>query len=393
MASPYTIPTALPFDRLASAGNPYQATTPEQLGSVYAGQHAAATAMNQANYGNIVSGYENVLGAQKSAQDQLRSQYGNLTDRTLGDLELAGTTQRQSIADQYAREQGDLLQRMITSGGYNSTVQASLQRGLLLDKLKAENDIAERVGQQRANYRSQLGLADLGYAERANRDNSALGMNQLGFMERVSSPYPNAGAYDAVAQRLGAQQQQDRDRQAILDAAARGRDAANAAGSTVPVMPGGGEGFFRQPNPQGAGGSGYSGEPISYGVPARSTPPPYIPSMFSQPSSVGAFNGYSGIGGVSPYGASALGGVGAFGGLADQMNPNLIYPGEGEGYANPAGAVAGAAGMYGSFLPASSGLGGLGNYQTDFNDYGYGVGGGGDLNYGTQSSENFYFGG
>lgn len=352
MPSPYQIPTALPFAGLAAAGNQFQANTPADLGRLYGSAQAAAVGLNAANYGNIATGYENVLAAQKAAQDQAHAGYGQLSSDVLGNLNLAGTTERQSIADQYARASGDLAQQSISSGLGNSTVQAALQRGLLLDRSKANNDVMERVGNLRAGYQSQIGQAGLGFDERAIGANTGLGLNQLGFQERVSAPYPQAQAYQAVASQMGATEQQNADREQMRQLAQQQSAASVRAGAAVPVTPGGGGGFFRDPNPQNAGGSGYSGTRVNYGVPARSAPP--------QRSSAPNFGPPAGTNldaHPDPGMAAVLGGAGAaaFGAGYGQPAPYDPYSdlGMGPGY-DPsvnAGAAAGGFGAYGPLSP------------------------------------------
>lgn len=393
MPAAYTIPTALPFEKMGPAGNPFEATTPAQLGALYKSGQDAATAINQANYGNITTGYENVLAGQKAAQDAVHGNYGTLSADVLGDLDRAGSTRLREIADATTAAAGDIAQRTISSGAYNSTVQAGLERALLSDRLKAENDVLERVGGLKANYRSNIGLNALGFDERAARDNTGVGLNQLGMMERVSAPYPDARAYEAAASRMGAVKQQEADRAALNAAAGAGATAARQAGSVVPVMPGGGAGFFRDPNPGGSGGSGYSGEPITYGVPGATTRPRL--GTVGSAAEGEAARAYFNSGLTSPYAGPDAGGFG--GGFGSQGYGYDQPAGEDDAYGEPVPGLdvqppgAGAFGRYG--MPPSSGGGGFGAGGYDLGPGGetYRIGNYGEY-YPNDPSADFYFG-
>jgi hypothetical protein len=85
-------------------------------------------------------------------------------------------------------------------------VQASVQRGLTLDEAKAQVALSNQTAGLTAGYMSQLGLAGLGYSNQAILQNTAEANQQLGFMNSVMMPYPNAGMYGQLAQGYGALQ-------------------------------------------------------------------------------------------------------------------------------------------------------------------------------------------
>jgi hypothetical protein len=133
----------------------------------YAGSYANALRLNQSNYANIIAGYQ------------------GLTSAVLGDISGIGASQSQAINDAYAQASGKSAQQMISAGLGNSTVQQSVQRGNLLDRSKAQIALANQLAQLTAGYQSQLG------------------QSQLGFMNSVNAPYPNAQAYGQLALQQG----------------------------------------------------------------------------------------------------------------------------------------------------------------------------------------------
>lgn len=161
----------------------------------YMSAYQNALSLNQQNYGNILAGYQGTLAAQQGPQQQIQQGYSDLSGQVMGDISGIDASQRQAIADQYAQSSGQQAQGLINRGLGNTTVANSVQRGLQLDKSKADIALSNQMAQLTAGYRSQLGLAGLNYANQANMQNSAQRNQQLGFMERVNAPYPNAKNY------------------------------------------------------------------------------------------------------------------------------------------------------------------------------------------------------
>ena len=184
--SPYTIGGGLNFGSVPSQTD-------------YMGAYSNALNLNEQNYGNILQGYQGLGASQVGAQNQIQQGYGNLSSAVLGDIQGIGASQSQAIQDTYAQQSGNSAQQMINSGLGNTTVQQSVQRGNLLDEQKAQTGLANQMAQLTAGYQSSLGLAGLNYANQANMQNTALGSQQLGFMNSVNSPYPNAQAYNDYA--------------------------------------------------------------------------------------------------------------------------------------------------------------------------------------------------
>lgn len=307
--------------------------SPGDISASYNQAYSNALQQNQALYNNILAGYQQTAAGQRTAQqaiaagypqlagqvqqnlagvgaaaDQLSAAgqgaaagYGGLRDRAdqtlgfygsaLGDLGRAhtdlgagyrglqsdvmntisgiGREQARQIQNDYMMGMGNARQSAISRGLGNTTIQDTMQRGAEFDRARAQNDLAEKLAGLRAGYQSQLGLAGLGFGERAanaylaqqnlgtgqqlaydaslggqavgarfqgdtaaaqmraqqaqqqasyaaqigeaglnyqdraNLQNTGLAQDQLRWMNSVSAPYPNAGAYLQAAQLAG----------------------------------------------------------------------------------------------------------------------------------------------------------------------------------------------
>jgi len=161
----------------------------------YSSAYQQALNTSQTNYNNVISGYQKTLSQQIAAQNKLIPQYGQLSQQVLGDISNVTASQSQAIKDTYAQQWGNQAQGLINAGLGNTTVQASLQRGLTLDEQKAQVALANQQAQLTAGYRSQLGLAGLGYQASAIQQNSALANQQLQSMANWQIPYPSPGPF------------------------------------------------------------------------------------------------------------------------------------------------------------------------------------------------------
>lgn len=188
--------------------SPYQIGGSLNFGTVpgltdYQGAYANALNLNQQNYANILGGYQNIMGNQQAAQQNIQAGYGALENQVLGGIQGIGASQSQAIQDVYAQQSGNSAQQMINSGLGNTTVQQSVQRGNVADEMKAQTALANQLAQLQAGYQTNIGMAGLNYANQANMQNTGLGSQQLGFMNSVNSPYPNAAAYGQLAMQQG----------------------------------------------------------------------------------------------------------------------------------------------------------------------------------------------
>ncbi len=368
-AAPAPIQGNIPF---GSGGSAFGGAIGGPLGGAYMSAYNSALQQNQAQYQNILGGYQQTAGNQFAAQQpiqqgyqQLGGQvqnylgemgnalnqqatnnqgisagYGQLQQNVLGSIQNITSSQQQAIANAYQQQSGQLSQNMINAGLGNTTVQGSMQGGLLqqeqlplaalanqqaqltagyqsqlgLSNLGFANQAnqqntaqANLIGSNQANYASQIGQAGLGYANMANMQNTQQANNQLGFMNSVNMAYPNAQSYGQLSSAQAALQAQ----QATQAQAQRNFQL--------------GLGLSRQG--QGGGGTSIAGAP-SFG--GGSIP-------FSAGNSVGGTANYGGYGMQMPptqnAGANALQGWNQqWGGVQGQGNPYAgIAPGE-QGY-------------------------------------------------------------
>ncbi len=172
-------------------------------GGDYKSAYASALAMNQQNYGNILAGYQNTLINQQNAQGRIIVGHQNLEANVLGSIAGIDRSQRQDIADQYAKNIGMASQDLINRGLGNSTVQSSVGRGLLYDKAKSDIALTNSTQGLNAQYMSQLGLARLGYESQAAQQNTAWAGKQLDWMNSVNAAYPDPRTYAMLAQMKG----------------------------------------------------------------------------------------------------------------------------------------------------------------------------------------------
>lgn len=117
------------------------------------GQFDAANKANLERYQNLLAGVENT-----------RRQVSGIYDQALAGLEGAGTAARGRIAENMTRSLGMADQDLISRGLGNTTVRSNVQRGIRSDAERANQEVDERVAQQRAGLLAQrAGMeADLG---------------------------------------------------------------------------------------------------------------------------------------------------------------------------------------------------------------------------------------
>lgn len=220
------------------------------LGGSYQSAYNTALGQNQANYSNILSGYQQTLAGQQTAQGAIGQGYNQLYNQVLGGIQGIGQSQAQAISDAYAQQSGQSQQDLINRGLGNSTILSSVQRGTQLDQQKANIALSNQVAQLNAGYQSSLGMAGLNYANQAAMQNSAQQNQQLQFQNSVTAQYPNAQAYSQLYQQQGAIGQSNADRAQAADQFNRQMQAAQAARAAGQV---GGLGSMTR---QGGGGLG-----------------------------------------------------------------------------------------------------------------------------------------
>jgi hypothetical protein len=364
----------LPFNQLGAAGqamapvfqgNPQQAMN--ALGPAYAAGYGAIADFNGQGYGNILKGFQDTAQQMQGEQQQINSGYGALRQDVRDQLAGYGRSAENDLNAQYAQAQGAAGQSLVSRGLGNSTIADSVQRGLGYDRARAGIDLGDRLTAQRVGFDASLGQAGLGFQERASGANAGLAQQQLGWMNSVSAPYPNAGLFSQLAGQYGAMGQADKDRQQIMAAAGAANAAANRP-QAGPTSVGGGTGFFRPGAGEGFAGLGGEAPSIGGGMGQMRKFAPPLGAVTSQAQGDAANAYFNSLGaGLGQYtggdnvgaGLSALGGVAGFAGLGTQFGGGqpLVYPGEGE---QPYGAALGGAGDYSRYLPASSGGAGVG---------------------------------
>lgn len=274
--TPYLIAGNLPFDNTgAGLLNSLTADNgPEALAAHYAQAYRAALDSNQNNYNNIIHGFQQTAGAQFGNQQQTLHGYRQLLSSILDSIKNVGTQQRQDLGSLYDRARAADVQRQIDSGLYNSSATTQSQRGITLDEARARNKLAEDLGQMKAGYQQQIGDAAQQYRNAAIQQNANLALQQLGFMNSVTAPYPDAGLYANIANMLGQAKQASADRRTAMGLGAMNMGAA-----------GGGLPSISSPRPIGGYapnfdvGGGYAGGDPYGGY-----------NMFAQPMSSAAMN-------------------------------------------------------------------------------------------------------
>jgi hypothetical protein len=259
-ANPYNIQGQIPFQAGAGALGDAMGGG---IGGAYTSAYNAALSQNQAQYQNILGGYQQIAGNQFAAQQPIKQGYSDLGNQIQGTIANVGQSQSQAIADSYSQQSGAASQGLISSGLGNSTVQQSVQAGLGLQKNKADIALSNQMAQLKAGYQAETGMAGLGYANQANQQNTQLGLNQLGFMNSVQMQYPNAQSYQQLAQMQGMQGIA----QQAMDIAKRQPAVAGPTQQRPIPPPGGGR---PMPLPQGNGdGSITSGHGAAQAYPSN----------------------------------------------------------------------------------------------------------------------------
>lgn len=304
------------------------------LGSNYQNAYNSALSLNQQNYNNILGGYQQTMQNQNVAQQGVTQGYGDLGNKVQGLIAGTDASQLQANRDLYTANMGNMQQSATSRGLGNTTVTDALARGINLDYSKANTNTENQFAQLQAGYASNIGLAGLGYQGQAVRDNTQLAGNQLNWMNSVNSPYPDVGAYGALAQQFGAAQQSNANR-------AQNQQYLDLLKSTAGQVPrigggtgGGGGGSPFQPTPglfSGNGGVGaFPGGSGNYNpaLAGGNRGPVSIPT--GQGGAPGGGYGLGGIGSPQPAGTnplqSVLGGAGIQGQAAQGALVNGYTP-------------------------------------------------------------------
>lgn len=183
------------------------------------------------------------------ANQGLQLGYDRLSSQVVGAIQQVGGQDARDIQENYARQAARADQSAISRGLGNATVRDSLQRGIAYDQSRANLDLTERLARLRADYGSQLGLAGLGFGERAAQGElgqqnleaqtragyaASIGQNALGFRERaganqVAQANLQTGALSGLQQQLGQQQAAYGSGIGLAGLAQQGRDVGENA--------------------------------------------------------------------------------------------------------------------------------------------------------------------
>lgn len=242
MANPYAVDFGgIPFSSAPGAmfgamgGSPQQAMS--ALGPAYQSSYNAALDFNKQLGSTINTGYNRAMEQQLSGQQAI-----------LGDIAGYGDSSRHDIAAANTKQQGDAMQSLIGRGLGNFTVLDSAKRGYNDDLARQNLQLDDQLANMRAGYRNQF-----------NQQNTGLAGNQLGFLERMTGQYPNAGLYGQLASQFGAAQQSAANQGQLQDALDRARTASQP-GATMGAINGGGNARPQRAfGPQVGGGGDYGG--------------------------------------------------------------------------------------------------------------------------------------
>lgn len=151
--------------------------------------------LNKQNYNNILAGYRQISDQAYANQQAIAAGYGALQTSVCNTIKDICASQMHNVQCTYTKLMGQTQQQAINAGLGNSTVLQSMQRGVTKCAAAAQTNVKNQFAQTRAGYMSNLGLAALGYQDRANQQNMALGAQAMGFLSNVNIPPPDARAY------------------------------------------------------------------------------------------------------------------------------------------------------------------------------------------------------
>lgn len=184
---------------------------------------------------------------QQDAHQRQAAGYKQLYGDAMGDVEGLGQTERMDLEERYRQAQGQSTQNLASRGLGNSTIRSQQERGIDFDRARAGIALQDTLARERLDVRGRFGMAEQQAAERRdaqNREqqnligttragfeqrirefgagqelgaygdslaaqergigrNTALGQDQLQWMNSIQAPYPNAGQYAALASAAG----------------------------------------------------------------------------------------------------------------------------------------------------------------------------------------------
>ncbi len=266
-------------------GDPAQAMA--QLGPMYQQSYLGSLGLNQQLLGGLQTGYDTLRSNADQQYGDISKGYQSLYGDVLGRIAGTNQTNMNDINTSYNARAGGATQDLISRGLGNSTVQSAIQRGIENDRQRALTGSQNQFAQLGAGYASALGQAGLQSQQQGANLGANLGQAQLGMLERVNVPYPNAQMYSQLAQMYGSnlQRQQDQARLGQLT----GNNGMTFTGAGGGGVGGGRNGFGPAPGPSmswGGGGSTFSPQGYSAGgFTSGYRSPTQAPSAYGGPSS------------------------------------------------------------------------------------------------------------
>lgn len=239
--------------------------------STYQGAWQGSRDAQQQQIQAVLAQQAQAQAQQQAAIQAAQNRYAMAKQNTIAGLHGANRANLQDIADKYTAQSGQMAQQLINRGLGNTTVQASVQRGLIADQSKEATRSKNEFAQTIAGYRSgmagtmaQLGMQGAGM-------NYGAAMAPANFLAGINIGYPDRSQYGSSFS----------------------GSASGGGGYIDPSRPTGGPmpaGFFDP----GAGAAAVGGGAGGYGLADM-----YTPSMtsYAAPSynySSGAGIGYSG---------------------------------------------------------------------------------------------------
>jgi hypothetical protein len=146
-----------------------------------------------ASYGDILSQYAaTIQGIQQG--------YSNLNVDVLGVLQGTEASALQKAKLAFESGQGKILGDLVSRGLGNSTIQGSMETGLLGKYGETTGAIQSDFANKLAAYKSQIGLAALGYRGQAAQAYAALGGQFQSEQDRNALGYAQLAAQNRMAQ-------------------------------------------------------------------------------------------------------------------------------------------------------------------------------------------------
>ncbi len=201
------IPSSMTF-----GGGGVLPTSAADVASAYQSNYNAALATSQQQYNNTMAGYDNLLNKVLTDQSGIVQGYNRLSKQVTDTLQGSNDANTAMIDKQYAQYMSELGQKLTNAGLTNSTVVASLGRGITFDQKLAQSDSASKYANLLAGYMTDIGKSGLNFQAQAIDQYSGVAQNQLRAMQDVQVQYPDAGVYLGYSNMYGQLDQQNKDR-------------------------------------------------------------------------------------------------------------------------------------------------------------------------------------